>query len=117
MMSRSTGLFDARRTIMRLMLAACLCITAAACSPSDQSRARQDANAAGHDLANAAREVKNDPSVKQAGADAKHAANDAATAVRKGAAQAEIKTGEALIDAGDKAKTQARADRSGQSQN
>ena len=44
-------------------------------------------------------------------------ANDAAAAARQGAAKAEIKTGQALIDAGDKAKAQARADSSGQSQN
>ena len=103
---------------MRLILVATLCIAAAACSRGDENRTREDVRSAGHDLANAAQNVKNDPTVKQAGADARAAAHDAAVAVRKGAAEAEVQTGKALVDAGDKAKraaAQARADSDGQS--
>jgi hypothetical protein len=105
---------------MRLILIASLCLAAAACSRGDENKVREDANATGHDLADAARNVKNDPTVQQAGAEARAAAHDAAVSVRKGAAEAEVKTGQAMIDAGDKAKRaadQARADSSGQSQN
>jgi len=101
---------------MRLILVASLCLAAAACSRGDETRVREDAHAAGQDLASAAQNVKNDPTVQRAGADARDAAHDAANSVKKGAADAEIKSGEALIEAGDKAKAQARAD-SGQSGN
>jgi hypothetical protein len=98
---------------MRLILIAGLCVAAAACSRADQAKVQQDTRAAGHDLADAAQNVKDDPTVRQAGAETKQAAHDAAVAVRKGAAEAEVKTGQALIDAGDKAKraaAEARAD-------
>ena len=99
---------------MRAILIASLCLAAAACSRGDENRVRADTHAAGQDLADAAQSVKNDPAVQQAGADARQAAHDAAVSVRKGAADAEIKSGEALIQSGDKAKNQARADSSGQ---
>jgi hypothetical protein len=105
---------------MRLILVATLCLAAAACSRGDENRTRADVRDAGHDVANAARDVKNDPTVKQVGADARAATHDAAVAVRKGAAEAEVKTGQALVDAGDKAKraaAQARADSDGPSRN
>jgi hypothetical protein len=104
---------------MRLILVASLCLAAAACSPSDQQRVSADTRAAGHDVADATRDaahnIQNDPTVRQAGADARQAAHDTAVAVRKGAADAEIKSGQALTDAGAKAKAQANADSSGQS--
>jgi hypothetical protein len=106
---------------MRLILVASFCLTAAACSPSDQQRVSADARNAGHDVADATRDaahdIQNDPTVRQAGADARQAAHDTAVAVRKGAADAEIKSGEALIHQGDKAKAQAQTDSGGQSQN
>jgi hypothetical protein len=75
---------------MRLILVAGFCLSAAACSPNDQDRLNADARAAGH---------------------------DAAVTVRHGAAEAEVKTGEAMMNAGADAKRageQARADSSGQ---
>ena len=105
---------------MRLILIAGLCLAAAACSRADDAKVQQDTRAAGHDLADAARSVKDDPTVKQAGVDAKQAAHDAAVAVRKGAADVEVKGGQALIDAGDKTKraaAQARQDSDNHSQN
>jgi len=89
---------------MRLILIAGLCLAAAACSRSDQAKVQEDTRSAGHDLANAAQDVKNDPTIKQAGVEAKEAAHDTAAALRKGAAEAEVKTGQAMIDAGDKTK-------------
>jgi hypothetical protein len=104
---------------MRLILVASFCLAAAACSPSDQQRVSADARAAGHDVADATRDaahdIKNDPTVRQAGVDARHAAHDTAVAVRKGAADAEIKGGQALVQQGAKAKAQAQSDSSGQS--
>jgi len=105
---------------MRLILIAGFCLAAAACSPSDQSRAREDVRSAGHDVADAASNVKNDPTIRRAGDDLKQAGHDTAVAVRKGAAEAEINTGQAMIDNGDKAKRaaeQARADSGDQSRN
>jgi hypothetical protein len=99
---------------MRLILVASLCLAAAACSRGDENRVRDDAHAAGQDVADAAQSVKNDPAVQQAGADARQAAHDTAVSVKKGAADAEIKSGEALIHAGDKAKSQAQSDSGGQ---
>ena len=58
---------------MRLILIAAFCLAAAACSRGDDDRLKADANATGH---------------------------DAVVSVRKGAAEAEAKTGQALIDAG-----------------
>ena len=89
---------------MRLMLIAGLCLAAAACSRSDENQVRQDTRSAGRDLADAAHQVQTDPSVRRAGADARQAAHDAATALRKSAADAEVKGGQALIDAGVKTK-------------
>ena len=105
---------------MRLILIAGLCLAAAACSRSDEAKVQEDTRAAGHDLADAAQKVKNDPTVRQTGEDAKHVAHDAAVALRKGAAEAEVKTGQAMIDTGDKAKRaadQAAADSSDHSRN
>ena len=105
---------------MRLILIAGLCLAAAACSRSDEAKVQEDTRAAGHDLADAARKVKDDPTVRQTGEDAKQAAHDAAVALRKGAAEAEVKTGQAMIDTGDKAKRaadQARNDSGGHPQN
>jgi hypothetical protein len=105
---------------MRLVLIAGLCLAAAACSRADENKVQQDTRAAGHDLADAARSVKDDPTVRQAGVDAKQAAHDAAVAMRKGAAEAEVKTGQAMIDAGDKTKraaADARADSDDHSRN
>ena len=105
---------------MRLILIAGLCLAAAACSRSDEAKVQQDTRAAGHDLSDAAQKVKDDPTVRHVGDDAKQATHDAAVALRKGAAEAEVKTGQAMIDAGDKTKRaadQARADSSDRSPN
>jgi hypothetical protein len=97
-------LLELRRNAMRLTLIVGLCLVAAACSRADQTKVGGDARAAGHDLANAAREVPNDPNLRRAGADAKQTAQDTAAALRKTAAEAERKSGQALIDTGEKAK-------------
>jgi len=105
---------------MRLILIAGLCLAVSACSPSDQSRAREDVRSAGHDVAEAASNIKNDPTVHQAGDDLKQAGHDAAFAVRKGAADAEVNTGQAMVDNGDRARraaAQAHADSGDQSGN
>lgn len=105
---------------MRIILIAGLCLAAGACSRSDQSRAQEDVRSAGHDVAQAAANVKNDPVLHQAGDDLKQAGHDTAVAVRKGAADVEINTGQAIIDHGDRAKrdaAQARADNGDQSRN
>ncbi len=105
---------------MRLILIAGLCLAAAACSRSSEDRVRQDARDAGHDVDNAAHSVATDPTVRRAGDDLKQAGHDTAVAVRHGAAEAEVKTGQAMIDAGEKAKRdaeQARTDNRDQSRN
>jgi hypothetical protein len=107
--------------IMRLILIASFCLAAAACSRGDENRLREDARSAGHDVSQAAQNLQNDPTVRHAGAEARQAGHDAAVSLRKGAAEAEYKTGQAMVDAGNQAKRnaheQARADSSGQSQN
>jgi len=105
---------------MRLILIAGLCLAGAACSPSDEDRARQDARDAGHNVDAAAHSVATDPAIQRAGDDLKQAGHDTAVAVRHGAADAEVKTGQAMIDAGEKAKHAAsdtRNDNGNQSQN
>lgn len=101
---------------MRLILIAGLCLAAAACTRSDENKVRADTDTAGHQVAEAARGVRDDPTVKQVGADVRQAGHDTAVAVRRGAADAEVNTGQAMINEGERAKraaAQAQADSSG----
>jgi hypothetical protein len=89
---------------MRIVMIAALCLAAAACSRSDNAQLQHDTKAADHDLNAAASDVKNNPDVKQAAADAKDAGHDAAVALRAGAADVARKSGQALVEVGAKTK-------------
>ncbi len=89
---------------MRLTVILAIALMATACSKSDDANVQHDLHDTGHDLAAAANKVRDDPDIKQAGADARQTAADAAAELKK--AGAEVK--DQAQDAAAKAKIDAR---------
>ena len=91
-----------------------------ACSKSDDASVQRDLKDTGHDLAAAANKVRNDPDVRQAGADARQTAADAAAELKKAGAEvkdqaqdAAAKTKDEAHQAGDQARGSLRDNRAG----
>ena len=79
---------------MRAFLVVVLAMSCVACSKADVNQTSHDLKAAGTD-------IKNDPAVKQLGADIKVAASHTGAELKKGAEKAKVE----LAKAGDQAKT------------
>jgi hypothetical protein len=95
-----------------LVIATALLVVA--CSKSDDTSVQRDLHDTGHDLAAAANKVRDDPDIKQVGADARQTAADAAAELKKAGAdvkdQAQYAAAKAKVeahDAGDQARDSA----------
>jgi hypothetical protein len=97
-----------------LVIATALLVVA--CSKSDDTSVQRDLHDTGHDLAAAANKVRDDPDIKQVGADARQTAADAAAELKKAGAdvkdQAQDAAAKAKVeveahDAGDQARDSA----------
>lgn len=90
-----------------LVAVAAAALSLAACSQEDRTDLKEGAEAAGSEVKEAAKDIANDPDVKEAGAAVKEAGSEAAEAVKEGAAEVQ----EGLADASEEDKAQADADR------
>ena len=89
---------------MRRLLIAILALTAAGCSRSDSHHLQRDVKAIGADLAAQGRSVRDDPNIRQAGADLHAAARDTGAELHHAAEETADQARAAADEARDQAK-------------